>query len=70
MLRTHLAGELRKEMAHQQNGLRRACGDELENVKSDAEKTRDRRHDYSTFAKEWLGALAEQGMLGALLEGE
>ena len=62
--------ELRKEMTLQQNGLRRACSDELENVKSDAEKTRDRRHDYSTFAKEWLGALAEQGMLGALLEGE
>ena len=60
--------ELRKEMTLQQNGLRRACGDELENVKSDAEKARDRRHDYSTFAKEWLGALAEQGMLGPLLE--
>lgn len=62
--------ELRKEMTLQQNGLRRACGDEMENVKSDAEKARDRRHDYSTFAKEWLGALAEQGMLGALLEEE
>lgn len=62
--------ELRKGVVLQQNGLRRACSDELENVKSDAEKARDRRHDYSTFAKEWLGALAEQGMLGALLEEE
>ncbi|GAB7331666.1 hypothetical protein MBLNU13_g03655t1 [Cladosporium sp. NU13] len=62
--------KLRKEMVLQQNGLRRACGDEMENVKSDAEKAKDRRHDYSTFAKEWLGALAEQGMLGALLEEE
>ena len=62
--------ELRKEMVLQQNGLRRACGDELENVRSDAEKARDRRHDYSTFVKEWLGALAEQGVLGALLEEE
>jgi hypothetical protein len=62
--------ELRKEMALQQDALRCACGDEMENVRSDAEKARDRRHDYSTFAKEWLGALAEQGMLGALVEDE
>lgn len=62
--------DLRKEMILQQTGLRTACGDEMENVKSDAEKARDRRHDYSTFAKEWLGALAGQGMLGALVEGE
>lgn len=62
--------ELRKEMALQQNGLCCACSDELENVKSDADKARDRRHDYSTFAKEWLGALAEEGMLGALVQAE
>lgn len=62
--------ELRKEIALQQNGLCCACSDELENVKSDAEKARDRRHDYSTFAKEWLGALAEEGMLGALVQAE
>lgn len=62
--------ELRREIALQQNGLCCACSDELENVKSDAEKARDRRHDYSTFAKEWLGALAEEGMLGALVQAE
>jgi ubiquitin carboxyl-terminal hydrolase L5 len=62
--------DLRKEMTLQQNGLCCACGDEMENVRSDEEKARDRRHDYSTFAKEWMGALVEQGMLGALLEGE
>ena len=62
--------DLRKELMLQQKGLRRACSDEMESVKSDAEKARDRRHDYSTFTKEWLGALAEQGMLGALLEEE
>ncbi|KAM0710158.1 hypothetical protein Q7P35_002520 [Cladosporium inversicolor] len=62
--------ELRKDMTLQQHGLRCACCDEMENVRSDAEKARDRRHDYSTFAKEWLGALAAQGMLGALVEDE
>jgi ubiquitin carboxyl-terminal hydrolase L5 len=62
--------ELRQELVLQQNGLRRACSDEMESVRSEAEKARDRRHDYSTFAKEWLGALAEQDMLGALLEEE
>lgn len=62
--------DLRKEMTLQQTGLRCACADEMENVRSDAEKARDRRHDYSTFAKEWLGALAGQGMLGALVEDE
>jgi ubiquitin carboxyl-terminal hydrolase L5 len=62
--------ELRKEIVLQQFGLRRACSDEMECAKSDAEKAMSRRHDYSTFAREWLGALAEQGMLGALLEDE
>jgi hypothetical protein len=42
----------------------------MECAKSDAEKAMSRRHDYSTFAREWLGALAEQEMLGALLEDE
>jgi ubiquitin carboxyl-terminal hydrolase L5 len=60
--------ELRKEMVLQQHSLCSACSEEVENVKSDAEKARDRRHDYSTFAKEWLGALAEEGMLGALIQ--
>jgi ubiquitin carboxyl-terminal hydrolase L5 len=62
--------ELRKEIVLQQCGLRRACLDEMECAKSDAEKAMSRRHDYSTFAREWLGALAEQEMLGALLEDE
>jgi ubiquitin carboxyl-terminal hydrolase L5 len=62
--------ELRKEIVLQQFGLRRACSDEMECAKSDAEKAMSRRHDYSTFAREWLGALAEQEMLGALLEDE
>lgn len=62
--------ELRKEIVLQQSGLRRACVDEMESVKSDAEKARSRRHDYSTFTREWLGALAEQEVLGALLEEE
>jgi ubiquitin carboxyl-terminal hydrolase L5 len=62
--------ELRKEIVLQQCGLRRACSDEMECAKSDAEKAMSRRHDYSTFAREWLGALAEQEMLGALLEDE
>lgn len=62
--------ELRKETALQQCGLRHACRDEMAEVKKDAEKAKNRRHDYSTFAREWLGALAEQEMLGALVEEE
>lgn len=62
--------ELRKEITLQQCGLRHACSDELSEVKKDAEKAKNRRHDYSTFAREWLGALAEQEVLGALAEEE
>lgn len=62
--------ELRKEFALQQCGLRHACSDEMSEVKKDAEKAKNRRHDYSTFAKEWMGALAEQEVLGALVDEE
>lgn len=62
--------ELRKEIVLQQCGLRRACKDEMECVQSDAAKARSRRHDYSQFAREWVGALADAEILGALLEEE
>lgn len=60
--------DLRKEFVLQQSGLRAACRDEMESVQSDAKKASARRHDYTEFAREWVGALAEQEVLGALLE--
>lgn len=60
--------DLRKVIVLQQCGLRRACRDEMECVQSDAAKAMSRRHDYSQFTRDWLGALADQEMLGALLD--
>ena len=57
-------------LAAQQIALRAACRDGVESAQSDADKAESRRHDYSTFAREWLGALAEQDVLDALLDAE
>ncbi|KXS99431.1 hypothetical protein AC578_8135 [Pseudocercospora eumusae] len=35
----------------------------------DEEKARHRRHDYGRFVKGWLGALADESLLGDLVEG-
>lgn len=61
---------LRDEIVLQQSGLRAACRDEIDAAKSDYKKARMRRHDFSTFAKEWIGALAEQEVLEALIDSE
>jgi ubiquitin carboxyl-terminal hydrolase L5 len=61
---------LREEIILQQCGLRFTCSDEMDGVKSDAKKAATRRHDYTAFAREWLGALAEQEVLEPLMEAE
>ncbi|KAK5713919.1 hypothetical protein LTR17_017346 [Elasticomyces elasticus] len=59
----------RREAVMQQAGLRAAVRDSLQATRDDEEKARHRRHDYGTFARSWLGALADQGVLTPLIEG-
>jgi hypothetical protein len=40
---------LRKEIIYQQNGLRRACEDEMYGVRADASKATTRRQDHTTY---------------------
>ncbi|KAM0717049.1 hypothetical protein Q7P37_006901 [Cladosporium fusiforme] len=61
---------LRDGFVVQQSGLRAACRDEVDAAKSDDLKASTRRHDFSTFAREWVGALADQEVLEALIEAE
>ncbi|KAK1072379.1 hypothetical protein LTR74_002692 [Friedmanniomyces endolithicus] len=60
--------QLRKDVVIQQTGLRAAVRDSLEATRSDEEKARHRRHGYGTFVRSWLGALAEQEVLGSITE--
>lgn len=60
--------ELRKQVVMQQAGLRATVRDAVESAKADDERARHRRHDYGTFVRAWLGALAEDGMLDQLVE--
>ncbi|KAK4556312.1 hypothetical protein LTR86_006456 [Recurvomyces mirabilis] len=59
--------KLRQEVIGQQAFLRASVRDAVEASKSDAEKARHRRHDYGSFVRGWLGALADQGTLSELL---
>ena len=59
---------LRKRTMCSQGQLRAAIRDALESSKADDEKARHRRHDYGTFVKSWLGALADQEALLGLLD--
>ncbi|KAK5133039.1 hypothetical protein LTR08_008244 [Meristemomyces frigidus] len=61
--------ELRRETITQQAGLRAAVRDAIADSKADDEKARHRRHDYGTFVRSWLGVLADQEVLGELVEG-
>lgn len=61
---------LREEIVLQQTCLRAACRDEMDVARSDDHKARIRRHDFSGFAREWVGALAEGEVLEALIDGE
>lgn len=60
--------KLRKDMIRNQASVRAAVYDSLSSARSDDEKVRHRRHDYETFVRSWLNALAEQGILSTLLE--
>ncbi|KAI6856828.1 hypothetical protein KC323_g7702 [Hortaea werneckii] len=58
---------LRGEVVAQQRPLRLAVRDAMTAVKGDDEKARHRRHDYTSFLRGWLGALAEEEVLGDLV---
>lgn len=58
---------LRGEVVAQQRPLRLAVRDAMLAVKGDDEKARHRRHDYTSFLRGWLGALAEQDVLADLV---
>ncbi|KAI7151198.1 hypothetical protein D0869_01320 [Hortaea werneckii] len=58
---------LRGNIVAQQRPLRLAVRDAMTAVKGDDEKARHRRHDYTSFLRRWLGALAEKGVLADLV---
>ncbi|KAI7215711.1 hypothetical protein KC333_g5286 [Hortaea werneckii] len=58
---------LRGETVAQQRPLRLAVRDAMTAVQADDEKARHRRHDYTSFLRGWLGALAEEGVLADLV---
>ncbi|GAB1739984.1 hypothetical protein NU219Hw_g4912t1 [Hortaea werneckii] len=57
----------RGEVVAQQRPLRLAVRDAMTAVQGDDEKARHRRHDYTSFLRGWLGALAEEGVLSDLV---
>ena len=61
--------EMRKKIMEEQSILRAGVRDSLASSKDDEEKARHRRHDYGTFLRSWLHSLAENELLGDLLEG-
>lgn len=60
--------QLRRETISQQAGIRASVRDEMESASADAEKASHQRHDYGSFVRSWLGALAEEEALQPLLE--
>ncbi|KAI6810191.1 hypothetical protein KC332_g14173 [Hortaea werneckii] len=58
---------LRAEIVAQQRPLRLAVRDAMTAVRGDDEKARHRRHDYTSFLRGWLGALAEEEVLADLV---
>ncbi len=58
----------RKRIICEQAPLRGAVRDAIEIARGDEEKARHRRHDYGKFVRSWLGALAENELVGALIE--
>jgi ubiquitin carboxyl-terminal hydrolase L5 len=59
--------QLRQRVIEQQGPLRAAVRDALAAEKRDQEEARHARHDYGSFVKEWMGALAADGLLSGLL---
>jgi ubiquitin carboxyl-terminal hydrolase L5 len=59
--------QLRQRVIEQQGPLRAAVRDALAAEKRDQEEARHARHDYGTLVREWMGALAAEGLLSGLL---
>lgn len=62
--------KLRKERMKAQASLRGSVRAELVASRDDDEKARLRRHDFGSFVKGWLGGLAEQEVLKAMVDEE
>lgn len=60
--------EYRQKIIEQQAIIRAAIRDGNSSEKDDDEKARHRRHDYGSFVRKWMGALAEDGILGDVID--
>lgn len=60
----------REELRLHQKDLIGGVREMLLRGREDEEKARHRRHDYGTFVRSWLGALAEHGLLSTVLEAD
>lgn len=60
--------DMRAGIITQQAGLRVTVRQSLEVANDDDRKARHRRHDYGSFLRAWLGALADQEVLSELVE--
>ncbi|KAF1825127.1 cysteine proteinase [Dissoconium aciculare CBS 342.82] len=60
--------QLRQRIIELQGPLRAAVRDAVSAERRDQEEARHARHDYGSFVREWLGALAAEGLLSGLLE--
>jgi ubiquitin carboxyl-terminal hydrolase L5 len=59
--------QLRQRVIEQQGPLRAAVRDAMAAEKRDQEEARHARHDYGAFVREWMSALAAEGLLSGLL---
>jgi ubiquitin carboxyl-terminal hydrolase L5 len=60
--------EHRQRLIAKQDRLRIAVVDAKTSERGDQEKARHRRHDYTSFVRGWIGALAEAGVLKDIVE--
>jgi ubiquitin carboxyl-terminal hydrolase L5 len=59
--------QLRQKVIEQQGPLRAAVRDAMAAEKRDQEEAQHARHDYGSFVREWMSALAAEGLLSGLL---
>lgn len=58
---------LRKHLLQKQAQIKSSISATQTEEKFDEEKARHRRHDYGTFLRKWMSALAEEEVLGNLV---
>jgi ubiquitin carboxyl-terminal hydrolase L5 len=62
--------KVRQELMTNQAGCRAQVRDSQQAEMRDAEESMHRRHDYGSFVKDWMQALADNGALKSLLDEE